>query len=125
MFSMAVGLASGMGFILYSIVIAVLHCCMMLFLELVRFGQWVDTPKILKIVVPENLNFQNTFDEVFNEYASSFQLIKIKTIELGSLYELEYAIQTKKEMNEKEFIDKLRCRNGNMNISLFLDSWSR
>ena len=72
----------------------------------------------LRITIPENLNFSNAFDDIFNEYTTGFELEKVKTTNLGTLYELTYAVEMKTGMDEKQFIDSIRCRNGNLNIIL-------
>lgn len=122
LFSMAVGLASGMGFILQAFIVAFILCGVMATLELLRFGNTKATAKLLKITIPENLDYQNAFEGVMKKYTLSYNLNKVKTADLGSLYELEYSIAMKVELNEKDFIDELRCRNGNLNITLVLNS---
>lgn len=122
LFTMAIGLATGMGFLLYSAVITVALCAVMIILELVKFGRPNATEKLLKITVPENLDYQSAFDDILQEYTISSKLHKIKTADLGSLYELVYSVNTKDGTSEKDFIDALRCRNGNLNITLVLDT---
>jgi hypothetical protein len=122
LFSMAVGLAAGMGFILYAVLVGIALCGVMALLELCKYGHPRGTEKILKVTIPENLNFQHAFDEVLQKYTLSSTLRKIKTADLGSLYELNYAVVTKNGIDEKEFIDELRCHNGNLNIVLALDA---
>ena len=100
---------------------AVLLCCVMIVLEVLKFGRVKAVWQLLKITVPEDLDYQNAFEGVLSKYTSSYQRIKVKTADLGSLYELHYRIMTKPEAGEKEFIDALRCRNGNLNITLVLD----
>jgi hypothetical protein len=120
LFSMAVGLAAGMGFLLYAAVVGLVLCAVMVLLDVCKFGRARNTDKTLKITVPEDLDFQNAFDEVLQKYTASYSMRKIKTADLGSLYELEYAIAAKDGMSEKNFIDELRCRNGNLNITLVM-----
>lgn len=72
----------------------------------------------LKIVVPENLAYVTAFDEVFKEYTTSTKLIKVKTTNMGSLYKLDYIITIKDRSRSKEFIDAIRCINGNLEINL-------
>lgn len=122
LFTMAVGLAAGMGYLLYAAIITAALCAVMLVLELLRFGQVSGTTKILKITIPENLDYQNAFDGALLKYTESSKLQKVKTADLGSLYELQYAVTTKSGASDKDFIDELRCRNGNMNITLVLDA---
>jgi len=122
LFTMAVGLAAGMGFLLYAAVITAALCMMMLVLEIAGYGRSKGTVKMLKITVPENLDFKNAFDEVIQKYVISSKLQRIKTADLGSLYELVYSVTMNDSINEKDFIDELRCRNGNLNITLILDA---
>jgi hypothetical protein len=122
LFSMAVGLAAGMGFLLYAAVVGVVLCAVMVLLELCHYGRPRGTEKILKITIPENLDFQNAFAGVLQKYTQSATLKKLKTADLGSLYELNYAVVTKDGFSDKDFIDELRCRNGNLNITLVLDA---
>jgi hypothetical protein len=121
LFAMAVGLATGMGYLLYAVIVGVVLCVIMIVLETVKYGKPRGTEKILKITVPENLDFENAFDAVLQRFTLSYKLRKMKTTDLGSLYELSYSVVTKNKINEKEFIDELRCRNGNLNITLVLD----
>jgi hypothetical protein len=122
LFTMAVGLACGMGFILQALLAALVLCGIMTVLELTGFGSPKSVSKILKINIPENLDFQNAFEGVMNKYTLSHTLNKVKTTDLGSLYVLEYAISMKDGLSEKSFIDELRCRNGNLNITLVLNA---
>jgi len=119
---MAVGLAVGMGFISYAAVVAAVLCLVMILLEAIKFGRPKGTCKLLKITIPENLDYQNTFDAIMQKYTLSSTLYKVKTTNLGSLYELSYSVTTKNNISEKEFIDELRCRNGNLNITLVLNA---
>ncbi|MDR0862184.1 MAG: DUF4956 domain-containing protein [Oscillospiraceae bacterium] len=122
LFSMAVGLAAGMGFLLYAAVAGILLCAVVVLLEACKYGKSASTAKTLKITIPENLDYQGAFDDIFDQYAASASLIKVKTTELGSLFELTYSVVAKNDQSEKDFIDALRCRNGNLNITLALDA---
>ena len=122
LFSMAVGLSCGMGYLLYGVIVAVVLCALIVILELIKFGVPKTTEKLLKITTPENLDYQNAFDSVLKQYTTHYQLLRIRTTDLGSLYELQYKITAKNEIDEKKFIDDLRCRNGNLNITLVLDA---
>lgn len=122
LFTMAVGLATGMGYVLYAAIVAAALCLVMVILELAKFGKTGGARKILKITVPENLDYQNAFDGVMQKYTLSANLTRVKTADLGSLYELVYAVTTKNGLSDKDFIDELRCRNGNLNITLVLDA---
>ncbi|MEL7608797.1 MAG: DUF4956 domain-containing protein [Bacillota bacterium] len=122
LFTMAVGLAAGMGYLIYAAIITAALCALMATLEALRFGRTRGTEKILKITIPENLDYQNAFDTILQRYTQSYKLHKIKTADLGSLYELVYRVTTIEGASEKAFIDELRCRNGNLNITLVLDA---
>lgn len=122
LFTMAIGLACGMGYLAYGAIVAIILCFVMIILEALGYGRTRTTQKLLKITVPENLDYQNAFEGVLNRYTTSYKLIKVKTADLGSLYDLQYMITCKEDTNERSFIDDLRCRNGNLNITLVMDA---
>lgn len=115
-FAMALGLATGTGYITYAFLFLIIVGGMTLTLNNTRFGETRHTEKQLKIIIPENLNYEGLFDDLFKKYTKSAQLIQVKTTNMGSLFELSYEIQMDQSMAEKEFIDQIRCRNGNLNI---------
>ncbi len=119
-FDIAAGLACGVGLYVYGAVFVLILCLFMLVISKINFAKPKTTAKTLKITIPENLDFEGVFDEILKKYTSSYSLAKIKTTDLGSLYELTYSININQDANEKEFIDELRCRNGNLNIILSL-----
>lgn len=113
--AMTVGLASGMGYIGYAVLfLLVVETITVLFISL---NKTTDNEKELKITIPENMNYTGLFDDLFNTFTRKTKLESVKTTNMGSLYELRYTISLKDELREKEFIDALRCRNGNLNIS--------
>ena len=87
-------------------------------LKKINFGAMKTPYKVLKVVVPENLDYEREFEDIFNKYTVSHELQKVKTTDLGTLYELVYLVNLYYGTKEKEFIDALRCRNGNLNIVL-------
>lgn len=117
-FSIAAGLACGVGYIGYSILFVAVLCVAMLILYFVRFAEPRNCVYMLKITVPENLNFEGAFDDILNESLKSWKLNRIRTDNFGTVFDLIYTIRAPKNFNRKEFIDKLRCRNGNFNITL-------
>jgi hypothetical protein len=121
LFSMAIGLCCGMGFIAYGVIATAILCGTMIILEIAKYGKTKTTEQLLKITVPENLDYQNAFDSIFQQYTASYRRVKVKTADLGSLFELHYKVTTKSSEDEKAFLDALRCRNGNLNITLVLD----
>ena len=116
-FSMAVGLATGMGHIAFATVFTVVIGLMSLVLFNSRFGEHGCLKKQLTITIPENLDYVGLFDDLFAEYTLSNKLKNVKSSNMGSLFKLQYEIMLKDETKEKQFIDKLRCRNGNLDIS--------
>ena len=119
-FAMAAGLACGVGLIAYAVLFAVILCAFMVVLSLLHFGKAKHSHRQLKITVPEDLNYKGAFDDILEKYTKSFTLSKVKTTSLGTLYELCYQIVMPDDVNEKEFLDLLRCRNGNLSIVLSL-----
>lgn len=116
--AMAVGLATGMGYLGIAILSCVVVCVCMMVLYATPFGESGRSKKLLKITIPENLDYSGLFDDLFDEYTVKRELIRVKTTNMGSLYELSYLITEKDPKQEKAFIDKLRCRNGNLTICL-------
>ena len=116
-FAMAVGLATGMGYISFAVVITIIVSLVLLLLTKFNFGETKNEERILKIVVPENLNYTEIFDDIFEKYTLRNTIVKSKTINLGSLYEITYEIELKDDKKEKEMIDEIRCRNGNLTIN--------
>lgn len=116
--TMAIGLSIGMGQILFATLMTIIICILLIILSLTKFGETKDVIKILKITIPENLDYTGVFDEIFNKFTSQIDLEQVKTTNMGSMFELKYRVKLLKDINEKEFIDMLRCRNGNLNISL-------
>lgn len=118
--AMATGLACGMGYPVFGLIFAVILCLLIVILNALHFGEkrFEEAEKILKITIPEDLNFTNLFDDLFEKYTRKSRLLNIKTINLGSLNRLTYNIVLKDTLSEKDFIDDLRCRNGNLEIVL-------
>lgn len=118
--AMAVGLACGMGYPGFAALFAVLMCAVSVLYALINFG---GRPKshlrrVLRITVPENLDYPTIFDDLFEQYTSQIELTEVKTTNLGSLNRLTYELTMQKAGSEKAFIDELRCRNGNLEISM-------
>ncbi len=115
-FAMAVGLAAGMGYLTVAFLFLVFIGLSTMLLNKLHFGEPRKVEKELKITIPENLNYAGLFDDLFAKYTKEFTLIRVKTTNMGSLYELQYKISLRSPEIEKAFIDDLRCRNGNLNI---------
>ena len=118
-FTLAVGLASGMGYVGYAVIFTIILCTVMIILDnSLNFAMPKSKAMVLKITVPEDLNFEGVFDEILNTNTTSWNMVKVRTRDFGALYELNYSIHIKNDVNQKKFIDSLRVRNGNLNISL-------
>lgn len=114
--AMAIGLATGMGYITLGLIFFAVMAVATLLLTAINFGQNDTSERVLKITIPENLDYNGLFDDLFNTYAKSYSLDKVKTTNLGTLYELQYTIALKDNNVPKAFLDEIRCRNGNLNI---------
>ena len=115
-FAMALGLVMGMGYLFYALVFVLLIGGFSLLLANIKFGHVETEGRVLRITIPENLDYDGLFDDVFAKYTQSVELDKVKTSNMGSLYELTYSVRLKSPSVPKEFIDEIRCRNGNLNI---------
>lgn len=114
--STAIGISCGMGFIGIAAVFYLVMAAFLLLLTFFRFGEAASSQRQLKITIPENLDYDGLFDDIFDKYTSHHELVKVKTSNMGTLYELTYSINLKTSDVSKQFIDDIRCRNGNLNI---------
>lgn len=117
-FAVAAGLACGVGFYGYGALFVIILCAVLVIIEKRNFFATVHIQKQLKIVIPEDLNYQHAFDDVLEKYTTKYKLTKIKTTDLGALFEVDYVLSMRADVNEQEFLNELRCRNGNLNIIL-------
>lgn len=116
-FSMAIGLATGMGFISFAVVITLVVSLVLLILSKTPFGENVNNERDLRITIPESLNYTKVFDDIFKTYTKEApKLLKVKTTNMGSMYEITYRINLKDLKKEKDMIDEIRCRNGNLTV---------
>ena len=118
LFTMAAGLACGVGSFGYAVLFTIILCVLMFILNRTNFGLRKISQKTLKVTIPESLGYEEAFAEVFTKYNVRYDLKKIRTTELGSLYELVYMVTLDETANQKEFLDAIRCRNGNLDLSL-------
>ena len=115
--SMAIGLATGVGNIGAATLLLVIVSVMNIMFVLTKFGEAKKDYMRLKIKIPDDIDYSRLFDDVFKKYAEAYELITVKTVNLGSLYELVFNIKLKSNANEKEFIDALREKNDNLAIT--------
>ena len=116
--AMAVGLATGMGYCGLAVIFTILIACINLILNISNFGGKENDTRILRITVPENLDFEGKFEDIFDKYLESFDYDEIKTANMGSLYKISLHVVTKSGVSVKEMMDEIRKRNGNLEVSL-------
>ena len=117
-YSMCIGLATGMGYVAFAVLLAVSVGIVLAVLGLVARFRDTRRKKLLRITIPEDMNYTDAFTDIFEEFLSSSELVMVRTTAMGTLFDLRYEIVEKDVTREKELIDKLRTRNGNLTISI-------
>lgn len=117
-FAMMVGLACGMGHVLFATVITIVSIIAILILSYTSLLEPNRKNRILKIIVPEDLDYEEVFDDIFGTYTTKANLVRMKTVNMGSLYKLTYDITMKHGVKEKDFLDALRVKNCNLKVML-------
>ena len=115
--AMTAGLACASGYVGIAVIFTLISCGCIVLLSSINMRS--DREQELRITIPENLNFTGAFDDLFEKYTSKSALIGVKNANMGSLYKLTYRIEMKNESELRDFIDELRVRNGNLEISIF------
>lgn len=118
--AMGAGLIAGMGYLGFAVLFTVVMCAMFLLYNRLDFGakKNAETYKIFTITIPEDLDYSGMFDDIFQEYTTSHDLTHVKSTNMGSMFKLTYNVTLRDVTREKEMIDKLRCRNGNLEIAV-------
>ena len=116
--AMAAGLATGMGYVGVAILFSLLISGINLLLNLTDLNSDAKGMKTLKITVPENLDYEGKFDDIFKRYLNSYTYEEVRTTNMGSLYRITLSVLLKDNVSTKDFIDDLRTGNGNLDISL-------
>lgn len=114
--AMAIGIICGTGYIGIAVLFTLIVCAVGMFLSFAKYGECDGKMRYLKITVPENLNYDEAFEEVLDNYCSSYEIEKVKTLSLGSLFRVDYSIVMKDTSKIKAMIDDLRIRNNNLEI---------
>lgn len=117
-FVMMVGLALGMGHVLFAVVITAIAVAAIVVFSKTSFLEPNTYNRSLKIVIPEDLDYDEVFDDVFAKYTKKAELVKTKTMNMGSLYKLTYNVTLKKGIKEKAFLDEIRVKNCNLKVLL-------
>lgn len=118
--AMGAGLITGMGYLGFGFLFTIVMVAVSLLYNRLDLGtqKAADRYKTMNITIPEDLNYSEVFDQILEEYTTSYELVRVKTTNMGSLFRLTYDLKMKDGALEKEMIDKLRCRNGNLEISI-------
>lgn len=116
--AMAVGLATGMGYIGIAFVFTLVISAVNLILSMMNLTQEGNGFRVLKITIPENLDYEGRFEDIFERYLKNYEYEEVRTTNMGSLYKITLGVILKDGMSSKEMMDELRTRNGNLDISL-------
>jgi len=117
-FSMGLGFVTGLGYIFIAVTFFMIIGIASLLLTATQFGRGEFNYRNLRIKIPENLDYEGLFDDILTKYAISYELVNVRTMQMGSLYELTYTVRLKSDSIPKAFLDEMRVRNGNLSISL-------
>ena len=121
-FVMGAGLAVGAGLYIPAIIFVLILSGLIYLISYLNYGHVKGLQKTLKITVPENLNYEGLFDDVLKQYLLEYRLISVKTTNLGTMFELVYGVRSKEDTSDKALIDEIRARNGNLNVTILLDT---
>lgn len=118
--AMGAGLISGMGYLGFALLFAVIMCGLCIVYNHCNFGMKRNaaTYKTLNITIPEDLDYTGVFESILKDYTTSYELVRVRTTNMGSMFRLTYDLTLRDITKEKEMIDKLRCRNGNLEITV-------
>lgn len=116
--AMAIGLATGTGYIGVAVAATAVICIVLIILRFIHFGDENKANRQLKVIIAEDLDFTEIFDDIFEKYVTKPELVKVKTTNMGSLFELTYNVVMKNVKDEKKLMDEIRCRNGNLTVTL-------
>ena len=116
--AMTIGIAVGMGYLIFASVFTIIMSVVMLLLETVNFGQMMHSTRQVTVVIPESLDYETVFDDIFQKATNYIELANVKTSDMGSLFKIKYIVQLNGTMTEKELMDALRTRNGNLEIAI-------
>ena len=116
--AMSAGLIAGMGYLAYAALFTVILCLVFILYNSISFGEERSSYKTMAVTIPEDLNYTEVFDDILKQYTKKYELKKVKTPNMGSMFRLTYDVALKDRKLEKEMIDAIRVRNGNLEISI-------
>jgi hypothetical protein len=123
--TVVIGVITGTGYVAYAVVFTLFMMVVIFVLYVLKFGKTSERTMALRIVVPESLNYENLFDDLLTKYCLSFALNRVRTIDFGTLFELTYHIVVKKATKQKQMMDDLRQRNGNLTITMTVQRFNQ
>jgi len=123
--TVVIGVIAGTGYVAFAFIFTLFMMAVILVLYFLRFGKTSEKNLALRIVVPESLNYENLFDDLLKKYCLSYAINRVRTIDFGTLFELTYHIVIKKSTKQKEMVDELRQRNGNLTITLTVQRFNQ
>jgi hypothetical protein len=115
-FSMTIGIVCAVGELILAATLTLIICIIYMVLDKMKYGAGDTLEKDLRITIPENLDYSNIFDDLFGKYTDSHKLLAVKTTNMGSMYEINYRVKLLNENEEKNFLDEIRMRNGNLTV---------
>lgn len=118
--AMGAGLIAGMGYLGFAVLFTAVMCIVFVLYNRLDFGtkKNSETFKTFTITIPEDLDYTGVFDDIFAEHTTSYDLVRVKSTNMGSMFRLTYNVMLRDITREKEMIDKIRCRNGNLEITV-------
>ena len=118
--AMGAGLIAGMGYLGFAVLFTAVMCIMFVLYNRLDFGTKKNSQifKTFTITIPEDLDYSGIFDDIFSEFTTSHDLVRVKSTNMGSMFKLTYNVMLRDVTREKEMIDKIRCRNGNLEIAV-------
>lgn len=119
-FAMGAGLIAGMGYLGFAALFTMVMCTVFLIYNFLADGASKSDAvnKTVKIVIPEDLDYTGAFDDIFEEFTKKHELIKVRTTNMGSMFSLTYNVTLKDTAKEKQMIDRIRERNGNLEVAV-------
>ena len=115
-FSMTIGIVCAVGEVILATILTTAICVIYFILNAIKYGANNTEEKELRITIPENLDYSDIFDDLFERYTKENRQIAVRTTNMGSMYEINYRVKLKNEREEKQFLDDIRMRNGNLTV---------
>ena len=116
--AMMIGLACGMGHVFFATVVMAIYIVATVLFAYTNILEPDRHERVLKVVIPEDLDYEDVFEDIFKKYTSRHHLVRMKTMNMGSLYKLTYEVKLRHGVKEKAFLDEIRVKNMNLKVLL-------